>query len=269
MTTIPKRKYLVRCKTNEAFTIKVLIDCLNKCIDSSACFVFNKDKITLNGMDKAENILCYVCLESKNFVNYVCNVKQLNVGISITHLYKMIKAIKRKDSLIIYIAEDKPEELVLIIERDQNQIKTDFKILNIQPCSIEPPSEKGEYYDPILCSSKEFQNMAKSIDISKEIEVNVKHHQIEFLAKGLEETYSRQVIFGEKDEDNHYTYSQMFSRNYISKLTKLEGLDTDIRISCKEDLPLKLDLKIGKLGNICIYIKSIEQVNEENDDENN
>lgn len=260
-----KKKYRMRCKTNEAYTIKVLIDCLNKCIDSSASFIFTKDKITLYGMDKEEHLYTYLCLESKNFVNYVCNEKQINVGISINHLYKMIKSVKRKDSISIFILDEAPDELVFVVERDQNQTETKFKILNIRPLEINLPTEE-DYNEPILCSSKEFQNMAKSIDISKEIQVMVKYHQIQFLAKGLEETYSRQVIFGERDEDNLHSYKQAFSREYISKLTKLEGLDSDVRISCKDELPLKLELRVGKLGTLFIYIESIEQGNDSNDE---
>ncbi len=69
-------------------------------------------------------------------------------------------------------------------------------------------------------------------------------------------------MFGnpEEDEDNTPKYLDRFYADQLHKLIKLSGLSQKLHIYTDKDKPLFINCNIGTIGNIKIYIKSINQI---------
>jgi proliferating cell nuclear antigen PCNA len=270
---------LLKIKTKEGYTFKVLAELLNKCIKES-CFIIKPTGIYLVGMDtKNKNGTKLVCLEllSEYFTIFKCNKPEIKVGLNLSHFYKMLKSIKKKDSLTLLIEESSPLDLKIIIHQneDSNSTTSTIKISNVHPLGIEIPDG---YSKPIITPSKEFQKIKTLDKISKYMKVTANPKTITFYCD-KENLFDRKVKFGgsEDPEDEHDEleddiYCQVFETEQILSLTKIAGLSQIVSIfpNCEfkgEPLPLKFKLNVGNLGTIEVYLKSKEQTERDNDSE--
>jgi DNA polymerase III sliding clamp (beta) subunit (PCNA family) len=190
------------------------------------------------------------------------------LGINLNHFHKMLKSIKKKDSLQLYIDDENPTDLAIkVIPKENNRITTSFvKIQAIQNLDIELPTG---YDKPVIVPSSEYQKLIKDMShIGNVINVLAKDFHIEFRcnAGGV---LKRNVEFGELDDsdtDNDApaeSYNQTFDQDQLSRITKMAGLSSNIQIYPKEGLPLLFKSSVGTLGTISIYIKSKELIAKE------
>ena len=190
---------LFRAKTQEAYVIKILAEVLSNNI-KTGCFVVDHDGISLCMMDSHKTILLNLKLESENFSIYKFNSKKLYLGINLSHLLKMVRSIKKKDQLELYIEESNPSDLCLkVIPKENNRTTTSYiKIQSIQNLDIDIPTG---YSKPIIVSSSDYQKMVKEMaSIGNVIKVSSTNYKIEFSCNtgGI---FKRKVTFGEEDED--------------------------------------------------------------------
>ena len=113
MSQTESGNYIFRAKTKEAFVIKVLSELLSSTI-KFAPFRFDDQGIHLSQVDTNNTQLISFSLFRENFLNYKCS-KQLNFIVNSTHLHKMLKAIKKKDSITLYIKDDDPNRLGICV----------------------------------------------------------------------------------------------------------------------------------------------------------
>jgi hypothetical protein len=176
----------------------------------------------------------------------------------------MLKSIKKKDSIELFINEDAPNDLgIRVIPKENNRVTTSYiKIQNVQNLDITIPTG---YNKPIIVSSSEYQKLVKEMSsIGNTLKVLSKNYSIEFScnAGGI---LKRTVQFGDVDEDDDPTsasYDQEFVTDQLCRITKLSGLSSNMQIFPGK--PLLFSSSIGTLGKICIYIKSKEQIDSEN-----
>lgn len=263
--------YILKLKTKEAYTMKVLTELLQNCL-KEGCFTFDQNGITLSGIDKKSKCgteLVNLQLEKDKFVIFKCKFDKLHVGINLLHLYKMLKSIKKKDTLMLYIDDQKPLDLGIKIQQsgDNSSSTSYIKITTLNPMEIEMPTGYGM---PIITTSKEFQKLKTLNKISKTLKITSSEKKIRFFCN-KENIFSRDIIIGEDDDKEENTeeetlneeYTQTFDTTQIIKLVKMASLSSIVQIYIKKDLPLKVGLNIGSLGYISIHIKSKESLDEE------
>jgi hypothetical protein len=99
--------------------------------------------------------------------------------------------------------------------------------------------------------------------------ITSKLNYIKFFCDGGE-LYSRELVIGEEnDEDNsHITnvYKQTFHTQHITGLAKCAGQSYNVQVFVHEDLGLKIKMKAGSLGEITVYIKSKELIQDEEEE---
>lgn len=267
---------IFKAKTTEGYTIKILAELLQHNI-KTACFEIDDNGIKLKMMDSHRRILMDLYLLAENFKIYKFKSDcKLYLGINLNHFHKMLKSIKKKDSLILFIDENKRNDLgIKVLPKENNRITTSYiKIQNIQNLDIELPIG---YTKPIIVPSNEYQKMCKDMNnIGTNVQITSKEYCIKFLCNA-DSVYSREVVFGETGDDedseeereNLDTYSEMFSTEQLSRLIKISGLSNRMKIFPKNGLPLLFVSQIGTLGQISIYLKSKKDIEEEefkNDD---
>jgi proliferating cell nuclear antigen PCNA len=262
---------IFKAKTHCAYTIKILAELLQNNI-KTACFEIDENGIKLCMMDHHRTILIQVSLESENFTLYKFKSKdKLFLGINLNHFHKMLKSIKKKDSMQLFINDDSPNDLgIKVIPKENNRVTTSFvTIQEIQTIDIDIP----EGYDkPIIVPSSEYQKMCKDMaHIGSMINVVARNFHIKFLcnAGGV---MKRNVEFGEmgdsddeeEEDDSIVDYNQDFDTEQLSRITKMAGLSTNMQIYPKKGKPLLFKSSIGSLGKISIYIKSKDLIEREN-----
>jgi proliferating cell nuclear antigen PCNA len=261
---------IFNCKTGEAYHIKVLGELLTNNL-KTGCFEINEQGIFLRMFDHHRKTLVDLNISSDNFIVYKFkNAEKFCMGLNMNHFHKMLKSVKKKDSLQLYISNENTNELCIkTIPKENTRTTTSgIKIQNVQNLEIDIPLGYGK---PVIVPSSEFQKMCKDlISIgSTNIKVIGKKFHVEFVADA-DGILKRSVCFGENDKDEDYDccekdeYQATFATDQLSRISKISGLSSTIQIFYSgKNLPLLLTSSIGSLGKLSIYIKSKELVDQE------
>lgn len=253
---------IFKAKTREGYSVKILGELLQNNIQT-ACFEIDQTGIRLRMMDHHTTILLDMELLSDRFSVYKFKKEEkMFIGINLTHFHKMLKSIKKRDSIELFINDDNPTELgIKVIPKENNRVTiSSVKIQTIQTLDIDLPVGYGK---PVIVPSGEFQKMCKGLaHLSKETRVTSRGFMIKFFsdAGGV---MKRQTVLGEMDdsdsdseeEEDLPEYDETFSTDQLSHITKIAGLNTSMQIFPKTNEPLLFRTQIGSLGLISIYIK--------------
>lgn len=261
---------IFECKTTDGHIIKILAELLNSNI-KTGCFIIDDKGIKLRMTDSNKRILIDFYLKSENFYTYVYNSpeKSMNIGLNQTHFYKMLKSIKKKDSLVLFIDEKNSTELgIKILPKENNRTTTSFvKIQNIQYLEIDLPSGYGK---PIIVPSNEFLKLMKDMNnIGSIIKITSSKHTVKFFCDAGS-VYSREVVFGdeknEKEDEiksNYVRNEQDFDTEQLVRISKISGLNSFLQIYQNEELPILFSASVGNIGNISIFVKTKKQLEED------
>ena len=252
---------MFKAKTNEGYLFKVITELLLQNI-KTCCWELGDEGISLRMTDNLKKILLDIKLDANNFQIYKFKYQSKKmIGLNLNHLHKMLKSIKKKDTVEIFINDDDDNNFgIKIIPKDNTRITTSYiKIQNIQNINVQL---EQQYVKPIIILSNDYQKMIKDmITIGNKIEITSTEHTINFncIADGV---YSREVMFGtpEEDEDDTIKYRDKFYADQLNKLIKLSGLGQKLHIYTEKDKPLFISCNVGTIGHINIYIKSIHQI---------
>ena len=116
--------YTFFCKTSEGYIIKTLAELLQNNI-KNGCFILSRKGIVFRMTDSNKKILIDLIMEADNFVQYKFKSasSSISIGLNFSHFYKMVKNIKKKDSVILFIEEDKQTELgIRVIPKEKNRV---------------------------------------------------------------------------------------------------------------------------------------------------
>ena len=243
-------------------TIIFLAELLSNII-KTGCFVIDDKGIYLCMMDHHRRVLINLNLSAENFITYRFNTHKMYIGINLNHFHRMLKSIKKKDSIELFIDDESITDLgIKVIPKENNRVTTSFvKIQSIQNLEIDIPETTTK---PITVSSSELQKMLKDFgSIGNTLTVNSRNFKIKFSCNtgGI---LKRTVEFGENDEldeemfDSKGDFSQEFNTEQLCRISKLSGLSNNIQIYPGK--PLRFSSNVGNLGKISIYIKSKEQL---------
>lgn len=269
MSANNETEYLFKCKTNEAYVLKILMELLHHTV-KLACFQINPSGIYLRMMDSNQKLLIDCNLKAENFNLFYFNPtienQTINIGVNLSHFYKMLKSIKKRDSVVLYIESGKTSDLgIQIIPKDFSRITISLiKIQSIENLEIELPNQ---YSNSILVSSNEFCKMCKDmISFSSVINVRAKKFYIGFYSD-IHSVFSREVLLGnyqeELDKTEKYVYEEVFDTEHISRILKISGLHNSLNLTFEEKMPFNITSKVGSLGTISLYLKSKKQIEEE------
>jgi proliferating cell nuclear antigen PCNA len=249
-----------RAKTNEAYIVKIIAELLSNNI-KTGCFVIDETGIFLRMMDHNRKLLIDIELKADGFIIYKLSTKKLHLGINITHFHRMLKSIKKKDSIELYIDDANIADLCMkVIPKENNRVTlSSVKIQSIQNLEIPLPETTTK---PIFVPSAELQKMLKDFGtIGSALTISSDKNKILFScnAGGI---IKRAVEFGEADADDgdksSTVYQEDFNTEQLCRISKLSGLSNNVQIYC--DKPLRLSSNVGSLGKISIYVKSKEQI---------
>lgn len=259
---------IFRARTSEGYIIKVLSELLQNNI-KNGCFEIDRRGIFFRMMDTHRRLCIDFELLGENFSYYQVNTEsKIFLGVNLMHLRKMLKPIKKKDSIEFRKESENSDTLCIkIIPKEGGKVTTsNIKIQNIQNIDLGLPEGYENY---ISIPSSDYQKMCKDMEsISQNINIRATKNTIRFTAD-MSCVYSRSIIFGDGDDtdEKKIVYDQHFESEQMNNLGRISGLGMTagniIQIFCRQNLPILFRTNIGTLGKINIYIKSKEQVEKE------
>jgi hypothetical protein len=267
---------LFEARTHAAHAFKILVDTLNYYLNKSkgGSFTVNAKGIFLRNATSKEDVLCDVSLLAENFQDYNLNVPgDICFSINLNTFYnEMLKKIRKKDSITLQIiSEGNKMYLKVTKESPDNKGNTSSAktpIVNSSCVSFEPPSGYGQ---PINILSKIFQQSCREITrpTNKEIEITCWNEKTLRFFATKDGVVENEATFGSHKDDSKTVHSETFRSKclaaHIVRPSKLAGLSETVKIFVKRDLPLYYKMKVGSLGEIGIYIKTLDQVRSEHD----
>ena len=194
-------KTLFKTKSNEGHVFKVLTELLQQNL-KICCYKLGEEGLILRMMDNLKRVLFDINLNSDKFDSYKFNLSgSITVGLNLGHFYKMLKSIKKKDTVELFISdEDITKFGIKVTPKDNSRTTTSYiTIQNVQNIEIEVPLINTK---PIVIPSNEYQKMMKDMmNIGNKIEIQTTENTIKFrcIADGI---YSREVMFGNPDDDD-------------------------------------------------------------------
>ena len=235
--------------TNSAHTIKILSEIIYNNI-KTICLEISEHGIKITAINSLNSILININLPAKNFNKYSYTKDISYIGINASHLYKMLRSVKKKDTLRLFIGENIHELGLEITAKDKERTCTSFiSIIQEQIKIVEIP--KG-YKKPTLIFTYEFSKAIKDLQyIGKIIRIHNTLGKINF-ESNINGLFKRVISFDSGEGDN---YDQNFSADLFSNIVKISGLSKTLHMYIKHDMPLKIKTNIGSLGKISIFIK--------------
>lgn len=250
---------ILKIKTKEGFNIKILSEILQNYITNS-CFEFTASGISLRQENTDSSVFVDLFLEKDKFLHYESLRDNIQLGINLMHLHKMLAHVKKKDEIKMIVDEKDPSKFNITVKHFEKNRKTRsfLNITRMQPVKISMEDER--YEQPFIISSSEFQKTLKDLNsLGKVIEIETSKNWIKFSSNG-EEIYSREVIFGKK-RDGDIILKQTFDTSLLTQLVKISNLSVNVQIYTCDKLPLKIKFQVGTLGTMAVYIESKERMN--------
>jgi hypothetical protein len=255
-----------KCKTDNAFRVKILTEIVSNVLKTSF-WEIGPSGITLSMFDDSRKTMITIELKAVNFqyYSYLGN-DSIHIGVNSSHFHKMLKSTKKKDNIELQIDEPTSNELqITAIPLAQNRKTTShIKIQTVQNLEVVNPSGYGS---SIIIPSADFQKMIKDLHAlnSDKISICTRNGMIYF-SSNADGIMKRTVTFGEYDEKNKSITSDIFSTEQIQRISKISALYENIHVyPSSKTLPIQFKTNVGSLGEVCIFIKSDENINRENE----
>ena len=249
---------LFKAKTTEGFMFKILGEILHNTLKTISINI-DSNGIFSKVIDSHKKLLIDIELLSTNFTTFIFNSNtNILFGLNVSHFYKIICSLKKKDSITFIIDSNNINELQIIVtprEKDHIEVST-ISIQNIQSIDIEVPIN---YKHPVHVSSSKFQKMCKDmLNIGKEINIYGNQNYIIFECEtpGI---YKKQITFGEDNEeivDDQDIVKYTFEAEQLVKISKISSLFNILYVYLEKNMPLLIRTHIGNIGTISIFIKT-------------
>lgn len=251
MTTIFKTKI------QEGYVIKILVELLNNTVRNICLGIFEHG-IEMRTMDSQRHILINVEIQKTKLNIYELD-HTIYTGINLSHLYKMLKTLKKKDSIVLYIFENDPNKLFIdIISKEGFKISTaHIQLQQIQNLDIELPTG---YDNTVIVPSNQYQRTLKDINnLNEKISIVMRKYSLD-IACSDDNIFSRTIYFGEPNDASDVRFQYNYNIDMFIRTIKLAGLNNVIYISGLKEFPIRLKTDIGSIGSMSLYIKSNEQI---------
>jgi len=282
---------ILYCEISRGHTFKVLIDAL---------FIPMKRvtiKATPQGIficqtDEATHVLVDCDFPMENFAAYSCKNPYV-FSLNINHTHKMMKNVKKKDSIVMFIDTKNPEKLMLSVKPPESAKGSNYKSETIGisikkgeynavnlPETFEHPNTKEftkVYGDPKIVKGVDFQKMKKITAIGKKVDVLMQNNNYICFSNSNGELYDTKFEYGELVQHTPESeegsdgfavgdvYEAAFPVKSFTLLMKLPGLCKQLQFykPAVKNFPLKVALYATELGHIKIFLKDCDLIGTE------
>jgi proliferating cell nuclear antigen PCNA len=263
-----KQNYLFYLKSRDGFVFKIFSEFFASCMMRCA-FTVDKNGLSLLSTDNKKHRLFSIKMPLLKFRKFDF-VKPFSFDVNSNHLHKIMKTIRKKDSLTLYITEDQPHELKISVSQGAENIESTstIRIMLVHPSDIEILDYSDKSY--VNCTGKDFQKIKNLSNIGKKTNVILKNKEVIFDCDGGD-VISKSIKIGEdvetkEDSDDNLTVG--VNTMYISSLSKIASISSNVLIYVCENSPIKITFDIPTIGDFNIFIKTNKIIDEEDSQQN-
>jgi DNA polymerase III sliding clamp (beta) subunit (PCNA family) len=248
-----KTKQIISCIIDNGIIFKNIIELLSLNMENIN-IRFHLCGISIVSMSTTGIILFSIELNGDEFIKYNFNTddESVYVGLNAGDFNKILKTVKRKDTLQLFIDSKQPSKFGLKITNPiTNKITTNF--ITIVEQQVENIKVLSDYPVSHNIQSNDFQKLIKNfVSLGDNINIKANFNTIKF--ESDEGNISSHVEFGESDEE--ILYNDKFLLENILPVLKACSLSKKIKVCVSEGYPLCFRLKTGDIGEIKIFIKN-------------
>ena len=197
----------------KGYNIKVMIDGLALNMPRTIFFATKKG-LSHRNTDEAKHVLIDINFPRDNFKAYKCK-RDIIFSVNLKHLQKMIRNVKKKDSLSMYITEKEPDTFYVAIRPSGasagHNLRTETihvqitrisdlkKTIELPEIHREFPDDPGvEVYNyPMVIDSNDFQKMKKMSNSIKIVRVQIQKNNYLCFDAGQSVVYGTKIECGE------------------------------------------------------------------------
>ena len=279
---------ILEIKTIQTNAFKILIEALKEfLLDVNISFTKkecingeNTGAMSIVALNNSSSILVHLKLDANNFEHYVCKKDNINIGVNMTYLYKLIKTINNNDILTLFVDDNDINKLGIKIENAEKNFLSTYKLnlMDLDKINIGVPPT--EFTSVISMNAQEFHRICKDLNtIADTVEIKslqrklIFHkYNLIFTAKG--EIASNEIICGETSNglnilcnDNDEIIQGNYDIKNLILFTKCTNLCSNVEIYMKNDYPLVIKYCVASLGYIHLCLSSItNNIDEYQDD---
>lgn len=258
------KNMLFYLKTRDGFVFKILSEFFSSCMMRCA-FNIDKNGLSLLSTDNKNHRLFSVMMPRLKFRNFTFS-KAFTFDVNSNHLHKIMKTIRKKDSLTMYITEESPHELNISVSQGLENIESTstIRIMYVHPANIDIIDYSEKNY--VNCTGKDFQKIKNLSNIGKKTNVILNKKDILFECDGSD-VISKSIKIGEDNEHNNDKNNQQVKVSiqtiYISSLSKIASISSNVLIYICENSPVKITFDIPTVGDFNVFIKTEKMIEEE------
>ena len=256
--------FFFKCKTLEGHILKYVVEVLQ---NNFKVIYFDVDVSGMNvrNIDDNQNIMLDVTLDGSRFVSFHCKSK-ITIGVHNDHMFKIIKNIKKQDSVTLVVLEDEPGMLRIDIERDSVCFCTSkLPLQTVQLRNIElPPSTQYVHVNNL--SSRDFFKIIKEVStIADKVQVTTTANCIDILSDNsgmFSKTFSIGTgTAGGTVVNDDSVIDKVTSTFYVQefqKFAKIAMMSSMFTVKTGSTVPLCFEANIGQIGTLKAYIKHVD-----------
>jgi len=258
------KNMLFYLKTRDGFVFKILSEFFSSCMMRCA-FNIDKNGLSLLSTDNKNHRLFSVMMPRLKFRNFTFS-KAFTFDVNSNHLHKIMKTIRKKDSLTMYITEESPHELNISVSQGLENIESTstIRIMYVHPANIDIIDYSEKNY--VNCTGKDFQKIKNLSNIGKKTNVILNKKDILFECDGSD-VISKSIKIGEDNEHNNDKNNQQVKVSiqtiYISSLSKIASISSNVLIYICENSPVKITFDIPTVGDFNVFIKTEKMIEDE------
>jgi proliferating cell nuclear antigen PCNA len=263
---------LFSLKSRDAFVFKIFSEFFSSCM-MRCQFNVDKNGLTLISTDNKKHRLFCLKMPRMKFRKFDFD-KPFSFDVNSGLFHRIMKTIRKKDCLSMFITTKEPNELHISISPGTETIDSasKIKINYIHPSELEIMDYSEKSY--ISCSGKDFQKIKNLSNIGKKTKVLLKNKEIVFDCDGGD-VISRAITIGEeeREDDEKESFSEQcevtINTSYLSSLNKISSISSNVLIYIAENCPVKITFDIPSIGDFSIFIKTEDIINKEDSADHN
>lgn len=259
--------YLFLIRTVQASAFRTLIEALKEIL-TDVNFEMDPTGMKICAMDTSHIALIHMKLNAKNFEKFWCP-KPMVCGISMIRFFKLLKTMSPNDTLTLFIENDEPSSLKILVETPEKNVKHTFelKLMDLFLEKVEVPP--AEFESVIRLPSNDFQKLVRDMSqLSEEIEIKSAGNQLIFSISN--DWVTQETIVSESQSGAGLAYLQnltpddviegVFNLKYLLLFSKCTNLCANIEVYLKNDYPMIIKYCVANLGEVkfCLAPKNKE-----------
>jgi hypothetical protein len=260
MSESDNNKLLFQCKTDGSYQIKVISEILHNVV-KMGFFEINSNGIFLSMFDQSRKTMVMIELLAENFSSFVFNSnKPLFIGINTSHMFRVLKSNKKKDSIELMIYQANQSELLInTTPKDCNRVSV--SVIKIQSAlNLDISKPEGYVNKSIILPSNDFNKAIKDLIVIGSDVLNIESGKdfVRFVVNA-NSIIKRSITFGTVEQPKNEPQTATFAFELIDRISKLSCFNNPIHVYASSlELPLQFKTAVGSLGTIRIFVKSNE-----------